>query len=73
MASYLDVPVLEGTLVRLERLGATFEGVLRSWSFSWAPGEDGRLRDSAMFSVVESEWPLVKAGLAARVARYSGG
>ena len=48
----------------IEGLGARFEGVLRSWSPSWAPGEEGLLRDSAMFSVVAAEWPAVKAALA---------
>jgi N-acetyltransferase len=48
--------------------GAHFEGVLRSWSASWAPGEEGKLRDSAMFSVIATEWPAVKSSLAARVA-----
>ncbi|GAB2835595.1 GNAT family protein [Actinoallomurus bryophytorum] len=52
----------------IERLGARFEGVLRSWSPSWAPGEEGLLRDSAMFSVIAGEWPAVKAALAARLA-----
>jgi RimJ/RimL family protein N-acetyltransferase len=47
----------------LERLGAHFEGVLRSWSASWAPGEEGLLRDSAMFSVIAAEWPAVKLQL----------
>jgi len=47
----------------LERLGARFEGVLRSWSASWAPGEEGLLRDSAMFSVIAAEWPAVKLQL----------
>jgi RimJ/RimL family protein N-acetyltransferase len=41
----------------IERIGATFEGVLRNWSQSWAPGEEGKLRDSAMYSVIASEWP----------------
>lgn len=49
-------------------LGAHFEGVLRSWSTSRAPGEVGRLRDSAMFSVIAEEWRLVKSTLSARVA-----
>jgi RimJ/RimL family protein N-acetyltransferase len=57
----------------LEALGATFEGVLRSWSVSWAPGEDGRLRDSAMYSVIAPEWDAVRARLARRVARHAGG
>jgi RimJ/RimL family protein N-acetyltransferase len=51
----------------IERLGARFEGVLRSWSPSWAPGEAGLLRDSAMFSVVAAEWPTVKTSLHARL------
>jgi N-acetyltransferase len=50
-------------------VGATFEGVLRRWSPSWAPGEDGRLRDSAMFSIVAEEWPSVRERLVQRLAR----
>jgi RimJ/RimL family protein N-acetyltransferase len=53
----------------IEGLGARFEGVLRNWSPSHAPGEEGKMRDSAMFSVTAAEWPDVKAHLAARVAR----
>jgi N-acetyltransferase len=52
----------------IEALGAAFEGVLRSWSMSWAPGEDGLLRDSAMYSVIASEWSAVKDRLAGRLA-----
>jgi RimJ/RimL family protein N-acetyltransferase len=44
----------------IARLGARFEGVLRSDRPS---AEDG-LRDTAMFSVVEAEWPAVRARLA---------
>lgn len=51
------------------RTGARFEGVLRAWSASWAPGEEGLLRDSAVFSVLPAEWPDVKAALTERVAR----
>ena len=53
----------------IERLGARFEGVLRSWSPSHVPGEEGKMRDSAMFSLIAAEWPDVKAHLAGRVAR----
>jgi RimJ/RimL family protein N-acetyltransferase len=53
----------------IEAVGARFEGVLRNWSQSWAPGEQGRLRDSAMFSVIAQEWPQCRAGLEARLAR----
>lgn len=52
-------------------LGAQFEGVLRSWSRSHAPGEEGKLRDTAMFSVVAGEWPSVKTHLSQRVQRQS--
>jgi RimJ/RimL family protein N-acetyltransferase len=57
----------------IERLGARFEGVLRSWSPSWAPGEEGMVRDSAMFSVVAAEWPAVKSALTVRLAHVSTG
>jgi RimJ/RimL family protein N-acetyltransferase len=43
----------------IARLGARLEGVLRSHRPS---AEDG-LRDTAMFSVVEAEWPAVRARL----------
>jgi hypothetical protein len=42
--------------------------VLRNWSQSWAPGEDGLLRDSAMFSVIDTEWPNCRAALEKRLA-----
>lgn len=53
----------------IESVGARFEGVLRNWSRSWAPGEDGRLRDSAIYSVTAGEWPECRGRLEARVAR----
>ena len=56
----------------IEGLGAKFEGVLRNWSASHAPGEEGHLRDSAMFSVVAAEWPTVKASLQHRLERAQG-
>ena len=52
----------------IESVGAHFEGVLRRWSRSWAPGEEGRLRDSAMYSILSEEWPACRARLAARLA-----
>jgi RimJ/RimL family protein N-acetyltransferase len=52
-------------------LGATFEGVLRQWSDSRAPGEEGMLRDTAMFSVIASEWPRVEARLQGRLRSRS--
>jgi N-acetyltransferase len=60
----------ERSRAAIERVGARFEGVLRCWSKSWAPGEEGRLRDSAMYSVIASEWPHVRARLEARLSRW---
>jgi RimJ/RimL family protein N-acetyltransferase len=53
----------------IERTGARFEGVLRNWSRSWAPGEDGRLRDSAIYSITAAEWPECRESLSARVRK----
>jgi RimJ/RimL family protein N-acetyltransferase len=53
----------------IEGVGAQFEGVLRQWSPSHAPGEQGLLRDSAMFSVIAGDWPAIKAALRRRLAR----
>jgi RimJ/RimL family protein N-acetyltransferase len=46
------------------RLGATFEGVLRSWQPSLVQGEQDRYRNSAMFSITREEWPQVREHLA---------
>jgi RimJ/RimL family protein N-acetyltransferase len=54
----------------IERLGATFEGTLRHWQPSLVTGEAGLLRDSAIFSVTDEEWPSVKAHLVARLANH---
>lgn len=55
----------------IERTGARFEGVLRNWSRSWAPGEEGRLRDSAIYSITADEWPLCRSRLEERVKTRS--
>lgn len=60
----------ERSRAAIAAVGARFEGVLRNWSRSWAPGEDGRLRDAAMFSITDEEWPQAGAALRERVARY---
>ncbi|HVX43737.1 MAG TPA: GNAT family protein [Mycobacteriales bacterium] len=52
----------------LEKVGGHFEGVLRSWSRSWAPGEQGKLRDSAIFSITADEWPDRRSRLESRIA-----
>lgn len=48
----------------LARIGATEEGTHRSHMIT----ASGRIRDSVYFSVTQSEWPRVKAGLQARLA-----
>jgi RimJ/RimL family protein N-acetyltransferase len=59
----------ERSRAAIAALGAAFEGVLRNWQPSHVIGEDEDLRDSAMFSIVESEWPTVRATLQGRLAR----
>ena len=63
----------ERSRLAIERLGARFEGVLRSYSPSHAPGESGLLRDSAMFSLIAPEWPAAKAALRRRLAGAAAG
>jgi hypothetical protein len=33
---------------------------------------DGSLRDTVVFSIIESEWPAVRTGLRYRLARHLG-
>ncbi|WP_460065917.1 GNAT family N-acetyltransferase [Streptomyces sp. YKOK-I1] len=54
----------------IARVGARFEGVLRNWSISRAPGEDGLLRDSAIFAITAEEWPGRREALERRVAAF---
>jgi len=49
----------------IERLGAKQDGVLRNHRL----GPDGSLRDTVVYSVLPHEWPAVKLGLQARLAR----
>ena len=49
------------------RLGAKQEGVLRNHMIM----PSGRYRDSVCFSIIEAEWPDVKAGLEAKIERYA--
>ena len=56
----------ERSRTALAGIGATFEGIFRSHMIM----PDGSIRDSAYFSVIADEWPAVKAGLVASLARY---
>jgi len=49
----------------IERLGARFEGVRRADM----PGQDGSVRGSAYYSIVQAEWPDVRRALDAALAR----
>jgi RimJ/RimL family protein N-acetyltransferase len=46
------------------KLGATQEGIFRKHMIM----PDGHVRDSVWFSIIDSEWPVVKAGLEKRLA-----
>ena len=47
----------------IERLGATQEGILRHDFIM----PDGRKRDSALYSIIDEDWPQVRAGLEAKL------
>ncbi len=49
----------------IERLGAKQDGVLRNHRRM----PDGSLRDTVVYSITDSEWPAVRAGLRARLSR----
>ena len=51
--------------VGVVQLGATQDGVLRNHQL-W---RDGSIRDTVVFSVLDSEWPNVRAGLESRIAK----
>ena len=53
----------------IARLGAKEEGILRQH----LRHRDGSLRDSVCFSVLDSEWPAVKAGLEQKLERHANG
>lgn len=59
---------LSGTHIRLEplalaRIGAVEEGIFRQHLIA----ASGRRRDRVYFSILDSEWPAVKAALAGRL------
>jgi len=53
----------------IARLGAKQDGVLRSHSRT----SDGNLRDTVVFSILDHEWPAVRAGLEYRLDRRGEG
>jgi RimJ/RimL family protein N-acetyltransferase len=51
----------------IARLGAKQDGVLRNHRRL----PDGSLRDTVVFSILDTEWPAVRSGLRHRLARSS--
>ncbi len=48
----------------IEKLGAPYEGRLRSHKITWT----GRVRDTAQYAIVSDDWPAVRERLDARLA-----
>lgn len=53
----------ERSRAAIERIGASLDGVLRHWQPSQVAGEEGLLRDSAMYSITDDDWPTVRERL----------
>ncbi len=51
----------ERSRAAIERIGATLDGVVRAASIAY----DGAIRDTAYYSIIESEWPAVKGRISA--------
>lgn len=51
----------------IERLGARLEGVLGNHKITWT----GRVRDTALYAVLDRDWPKVRERLDARLASFS--
>jgi len=49
------------------KLGARAEGVLRKHKITWK----GRARDTAMFAVIDDDWPTVREGLDRRLEAFA--
>ncbi|MBO0909501.1 GNAT family N-acetyltransferase [Arthrobacter sunyaminii] len=52
----------------IEKLGGTFEGILRRDRLR----ADGSWRDTAVYSILAPEWPAVRVALEDRLSRFSG-
>lgn len=48
----------------IERIGGQFEGILRQYQRYW----HGRQRDTAIYSILRSEWPGVRTNLEAKLS-----
>lgn len=50
----------------IAKLGPVAEGVLRRHKITWT----GHVRDTVMFAITDLDWPVVRAGLEARLNRF---
>lgn len=57
----------ERSQAAIAKLGAVREAVLRQHKITWT----GHIRDTVMFSILASEWPAVRDGLDARLAKFA--
>ena len=53
----------------IERLGARLDGILRNHRFS----ADGTLRDTCVYSIINSEWPTVRTHLEYQLSKRDAG
>jgi RimJ/RimL family protein N-acetyltransferase len=51
----------------IERIGAVKEGVLRNHMVA----QGGFVRDTVMYSIIKSEWPVVKESLTSKLCNYA--
>ena len=57
----VDLKTDERSIAAMERLGLTREGTVARAHRSLVRGEEGQLRDSALFGVTREGWPRVRA------------
>ena len=53
----------------IERLGAKLDGILRNHAINTHPDAVGALRDTCVYSILNTEWPSVKAHLDYQISR----
>jgi len=53
----------------IERLGAKLDGILRNHAINTHPDAVGALRDTCLYSILNTEWPSVKAHLDYQLSR----
>ena len=53
----------------IERLGAKLDGILRNHAINTHPDAVGALRDTCVYSILNTEWPSVKAHLDYQLSR----